>query len=51
MFLTPIDPTELLSIVQSLKGKTSQWYDGVLTKLLQPLENQLNVPISILINK
>ncbi len=51
MLLSPTDPNEIISILRSLKSKTSQGQDGVSTQLLQQLENQLNVSISILINK
>ncbi len=51
MFLSPTDINEILSILRSLKSKTSQGHNGVSIKLLKKLENQLNVPISIPINK
>ena len=51
IFLAPTDPNEILSIINSLKGKKSCGHDNISTSFLKDISKQICSPISILINK
>jgi exonuclease III len=51
LFLSPTDPQEIAIEINSLKPKTSYGIDGISTKLLKSLKNEISEPISILVNK
>jgi len=51
MYMNPTDPDEILCIINNLKPKSSSGPDNISSKLLKLLKHQVNIPISILINK
>ena len=51
IFFCPTDSHEILEIINKLKNKTSCAYDGISSKLLKAIKNEICHPISILVNK
>ncbi len=51
LFLSPTDPQEIAMEIDNLKPKKSTGIDGLSTKLLKMLKNEITEPISILVNK
>ena len=51
IFLHPVDPTEVVSIINKLKNTNSCGHDNIPMKLLKMTKHSIATPISILINK
>ena len=50
LFLSPITPADILTIISNLKSKASSGHDGISTKLVKDLKIYLAFPISMIIN-
>jgi len=51
IFLSPTDHCEVARIIDQLKNKKSSGIDGISTKLIKTLKNEITKPLSVLINK
>ena len=51
LFLTPTDPTEVLSILKELKSKNSAGHDTISTKFIKDIGPSICAPLSIIINR
>ena len=51
MFMAPIDPFEILNIINSLKNKHSTGHDNISTSVLRHIKGEIVQPLSIIINK
>ena len=51
LFMAPTDPSEIVSILKSMKSKSSTGHDEISSKLLKSLQESVSVPLSFIINK
>ena len=51
MFLEPVEPAQVLSIVRKLKAKTSSGHDQISTRLIKDAIDNILHPITYIINK
>ena len=49
LFLHPTDTRDIIKIINELKPKNSRGHDGISSKLVKDLKNEIAVPLSILI--
>ena len=50
LFLHPTDKLDIIRIINELKPKNSRGHDGISSKLLKDLKNEIALPLSIMIN-
>ena len=51
LFLHPTDKRDIIKIINELKPKNSSGHDGISSKLVKDLKNEIALPLSIMINK
>ena len=51
LFLHPTDKRDIIKIIYELKPKNSSGHDGISSKLVKDLKNEIALPLSIMINK
>ena len=50
LFLHPTDKRDIIRIINELKPKNSRGHDGISSKLVKDLNNEIALPLSIMIN-
>ena len=50
LFLHPTDKLDIIRIINELKPKNSRGHDGISSKLVKDLKNEIALPLSIMIN-
>ena len=50
LFLHPTDKRDIIRIINELKPKNSRGHDGISSKLVKDLKNEIAFPLSIMIN-
>ena len=50
VFLHPTDKRDIVRIINELKPKNSRGHDGISSKLVKDLKNDIALPLSIMIN-